>query len=55
MEVEVKIKKTTGETEIIKFGPKDACQEKKNERVKVDLSKMTGEEIAKLKDKLDDK
>lgn len=55
MEVEVKIKKTTGETEVVKFGAKDKCSDKKNERVTLDLSKMTGEEIAQLKDKLDDK
>ena len=55
MEVEVKIKKTTGETEVVKFGAKESCSNKKNERVVLDLNKMTGEEIAQWKDALDER
>lgn len=55
MEVEVKIKKTTGETEIVKYGPQNKYDQNNTVQLKLKLNKKTDTDILEWLDTLDNK
>lgn len=55
MEVEVKMKKKNGETEIIKYGPQEKYQKENIQRVVLKLNKRTDTDILNWLDTLDNK
>lgn len=55
MEVEVKIKKTNGETEIIKYGPQNKYDQNNTVQLKLKLNKKTDTDILEWLDTLDNK
>lgn len=55
MEVEVKIKKTTGETEIAKYGPQNKYDQNNTVQLKMKLNKKTDADILEWLDTLDNK
>lgn len=55
MEVEVKMKKKNGETEIIKYGPQSKYDKANTVRIGFKLNKKTDEDILNWLDTLDNK
>lgn len=55
MEVEVKIKKKNGETDIIKYGPQEKYQKENIQRVVLKLNKRTDADILDWLGTLDNK
>lgn len=55
MEVEVKMKKTNGDTEVIKYGPQEKYQKENITRVVLKLNKKTDEDLLEWLETLDNK
>lgn len=55
MEVEVKIKKTNGETEVVKYGPQNKYDQNNTVQLKLKLNKKTDADILEWLDALDNK
>ena len=55
MEVEVKMKKTNGDTEVIKYGPQEKYQKENITRVVLKLNKKTDADLLEWLDTLDNK
>lgn len=55
MEVEVKIKKTNGETEVVKYGPQNKYDKNNTVQLKLKLNKKTDSDIIEWIESLDNK
>lgn len=55
MEIDVKIKKKTGETEVIKYGPQEKYQKENISRVVLKLNKKTDADLLEWIETLDNK
>lgn len=55
MEVEVKIKKTNGTTEVVKYGPQSKYDKNNTVQLKLKLNKNTDSDIIEWVEKLDNK
>lgn len=55
MEIDVKIKKTTGETEVAKYGPQEKYQKENITRVVLKLNKKTDADLLEWLETLDNK
>lgn len=55
MEVEVKIQKTNGETEVVKYGPQKKYDQSNTVQLKLKLNKKTDADILEWMETLDNK